>query len=120
MSYASLDAGNYRAYLTDGTESCDPVYFDVMSVSVSYAASEGAVAVSFASDMGTAASVSFCVADPGSSDYRGVSSFYVLSDAEIEAGAAAIPHAAGTFLMKVEFKTRFGLYSSDLTSVTIP
>ncbi|MBR2716266.1 MAG: hypothetical protein IKP17_03845 [Oscillospiraceae bacterium] len=120
LSYASLDAGNYRAYLTDGTESCDPVYFDVMSVSVSYAASEGAVAVSFASDMGTAASVSFCVADPGSSDYRGVSSFYVLSDAEIEAGAAAIPHAAGTFLMKVEFKTRFGLYSSDLTSVTIP
>lgn len=119
LSYASLDARRYRAYLTDGTASCDPVYFDVMSVSVSYAASEGAVAVSFASDMGIPASVSFCVADPDSTDYRAVSSFYVLSDAEIEAGTAAILHAAGTFLMKVEFKTQFGLYSSDLTEVTI-
>lgn len=119
LSYASLDAGRYRAYLTDGTASCDPVHFDVMSVSVSYAASEGAVAVSFASDMGIPASVSFCVADPDSSDYRAVSSFCVLSDAEIETGAAVIPHASGTFLMKVEFKTRFGLYSSDLTEVTI-
>ena len=120
LTYAGLEAGHYRVCLTDGDSDSDYVYFDIIATSESFDTSvPGQVTVAYASEWGTPASISFCNANSRSSDYRAVTSFYVLAGEEIAAGHTTISVQAGDYLAKVEYKTPFGLYSGDLTPVTV-
>lgn len=115
-----MEAGHYRVCLTDGAENSEYVYFDIIATNESYDTSApGQVIVTYASDMGTPASVSFCYASQNSVNYKAVLSFHVLSPEEIASGRATISVPARSYLAKVEYKTPFGLYSSDLTPVTV-
>lgn len=124
IQFDGLDYGSYKVCLTSGTKDSDFVYFNIVDTDVSYTAlGSNQVRVTYSSNNGTPASICFCEALSSDSDYRATRGFHVLTSAEIQAGettvSAPTTDARSTWLMKVMFKTEFGLYSSDLTSVEV-
>lgn len=121
ISFTGLAAGKYKVHLTNGSETSDDVYFNIVDTTVSYSPlGGGQVKVDYASSIGTPASISWCNNVSSSSYYKGVRAFHILTDAEISAGTATVASpSSGSWLMKVMFKTEYGLYSSDLTPVTV-
>lgn len=121
LRYSALGYGNYAVYLTDGTTNSEAVLFNVVDSTASYTPTgDRKVTVLYSSHMGTPASISFCEADASDSDYKAVRAFHVLTSEEIIAGMAMVEAPqSGNWLMKVMFKTAFGLYSSDLTLVNV-
>lgn len=124
IRYVGLDAGAYKVCLTDGTNDSDFAYFNIIDTDITYTAlGNNAVRVEYSSENGTPASISFCDSKSSDSDYKAVRGFHVLTDAEIAAGEAVVTapttETRSTWLMKVMFKTPFGLYSSDLEPVEV-
>lgn len=129
ITLSGYSVGRYRCYLTDGTVNSNPVYFNMMDDDNTYTAiGNGQVRVEFNSALGEAASICFSNNAPSDSDYQAVRAFHVLTDEEIAAGYAVVTQPAshgpsettdGKWLMRVCFKTEFGLYSSPLREVKV-
>ena len=122
----NLSAGRYKVALTDGVDSGGDVYFDIVGTSVTYTPTAYGVDISYSSSIGTPSAVYWCNADPDSRHYRAVRAFHVLTDAEVQAGQCSLSNPIsdgdiynGHWLMRMAFKTEFGLYASDLTEVTV-
>ena len=121
ITYDNLSYGSYKVRMTNYSEDSDYVYFNIIDTDTSYTPiGNGQLNITYQSNMGTASSVCFCEADPSDSDYRAVRAFHVLTEQEISNGSCAIAApSTGRYLMKVMFKTEFGLYSSDFTDVNV-
>lgn len=121
IELTNLSYGSYKVCLTDGTNDSDFVNFDIINTNTSCAAQGNKqVLVNFSSNNGIPSSISFCVADYSDSDYKAVSAFHVLTDSEISSGSAIVEApSVGNWLIKVMFKTNFGLYSGDFVNVAV-
>lgn len=125
VTYTNLDAGAYTVRLTNGTsEDTDPVVnFDVVQVNVGTPTVSGRdITVPFTSGVrANPCSISLCYPPTADAhDRYGVRAFHILTNEDLQAqhGTVTAPEA-GDWLVKVMFKTRFGLYSSDFVSVTV-
>ncbi len=124
IQYSDLAYGSYKVCLSSGATDSDFVYFNIIDTTVVYTPiGSKQVKVSYASENGMPSSICFCEAIESDTDYKAVRGFHVLSDAEVSAGEATVTapetEARTDWLMKVMFKTNFGLYSSDLTEVSV-
>lgn len=129
ITLSNLPYGAYRLHLT-GTENSRNVYFDLKRTKgTSYEVlANRTVKVTPYIDHGTIGSVAFCCNNPDNgADHLAVRSFHVFTEAEIEQGYAIVdaPPASSTYAvndvwyMRCEFKTDYGLYSSQLTEVPV-
>lgn len=121
IELTNLSYGSYKVCLTDGTNDSDFVNFDIINTNTSCAAQGNKqVLVNFSSNNGVPSSISFCEADYSDSDYKGVAAFHILTDSEINSGSAIVEApSVGNWLIKVMFKTNFGLYSGDFVNVAV-
>lgn len=124
IQYSGLAYGSYKVCLTDGTNDSDFVYFNIIGTSVSYTPlGNGQVKATFSSANATPASICFCDSLESDSDYRATRGFHVLTDAEVQAGEVTVTapetDSRSSWLMKMMFKSEFGLYSSELTLVNM-
>ena len=121
LVYTGLAYGSYKVCLTDGTNDSDFVYFNIIDTNETFTPlGNKQVKVEYESANGTPASVSFCGGNINDNSYRGVLAFHILTDEEITAGEVTLEApSTDTYLMKVMYKTEFGLYSGDLTSVVV-
>ena len=135
ITLSSLAAGRYECTLTGGTSSVTPVRFNVLATSVTYTPSGvKKVTVSDWSLTGdptaTPTAIYWCGALSTKSDYKAEGAFHILTAAEISAGTVTLDEpnlgsaqgnytANGLWLMRMQWKTEFGLYATDLTSVTV-
>ncbi len=121
LEYSSLAYGSYKVCLTDGSNDSEFVYFDIIDTRETFTAlGSKQVKAEYNSENGTPSSISFCEANSSDSDYKGVLAFHVLTDTEVSAGTATVEAPnTGAWLIKVMYKTAFGLYSGDLTSVNV-
>lgn len=129
ISIDGLSAGKYGVYLTDGDNDSGTVCFDVIDTDVTFTPiGNHRVKVSYDSTQGTASSIYWCDNIYTDSDYKAVVAFHVLTDAEIAAGEVVIDEPQqmrdihsnnGTWLMRMNFKTEFGLFASPLEAVAV-
>lgn len=140
IALTGLAEGRYAARLTDGTNESDPVYFDVIRAVPTYTdQGNRKVRVDFTSAANRTPSVIYWCGNKhyadnpsnDSSDYKAVRAFHILTSEEISNGYAIVdePNTQdvnrtkdtinGKWLMRMGFKTAFGLFSSDLEEVTV-
>lgn len=129
ISLTSIPAGRYKLRLKVGTNYSGYVYFDVINTqgTIFEVQSGRKVKVTPNTSLGVPSSVCFCSNVIGSSGREAVYSFYVLTSEDIENGYAivdspsdeSVPEAENSWLMKVMYKTEFGLYSGQLTEVNV-
>ena len=129
ITLSSLDPGRYKMRLKENSNYSSYIYFDVIETAGTTfeVQSDRKVKVTWSTSLGTASSINFCVSNEGTSDYMAVHAFHVLTSEEITAGYAIVnaPTANATlapsdvWLMKVMYKTEFGLYSGQLTEVQV-
>lgn len=129
LTFENLPRGTYSVLLRNGESCGTPAVFAVMDVNPTYTVqSDGTVRVDFPKSEGEAASICFACNNKKSTRYMGIYAFHVLTEEEKERQYAVIeaPDRNGSWsvgnawLMKVMYKTEFGLYSSDLTPVSFP
>ena len=134
----SLSEGRYSVHLTDGTNTSDPVLFDVIDADPDYHVKSEAypdlgyhqVLVEFESAANRIPSaVYWCCNKQSSADYKAVLDYHVLTAAEVTAGKATIDEPteyrsqysdSGVWKMRVCYKTEFGLFASPLVDVNVP
>ena len=122
IQYQDLTYGSYKVCLTDGSSDSEFVYFDIIDTHETYTYISGRdLLVEFSSANATPASISFCEPSQSDSDYKAVAGFHVFTQAEITAGSATVTapdYLSHTeWLVKVMYKTNFGLYSGDFEYV---
>lgn len=129
ITLSNLAIGSYKLRLT-GTSNSDWVYFDVIrTAGTTFEVQSGRhVKVTPATINGEIGSVAFCSNNPNNgADHLAVRSFHVFTDAEKGAGYAivAAPDADSDYAvndvwyMRCMYKTRFGIYSGELTLVDV-
>jgi hypothetical protein len=128
ISLSGLNGGRYAARLT-GTENSGYVYFDVIDMTVVYTPlGNHQVRVEYASSQGTPSVIYWCCNVQSNSDYKAVRAFHLLTDAEKAAGYAVVDEPIehrtkdttnGVWLMRMGFVTEFGIYASELASVSV-
>lgn len=129
ITLPNCPVGRYKLRLTDGNNTSGYVYFDVIETAGTTfeVLTVRKVDVTWQTSLGTPASISFCCSVEGQSDYLATHAFHILTDEEIAAGHAVVdaPPANATiaandiWLMKVMYKTEFGLYSGQQTAVQV-
>jgi hypothetical protein len=130
ITLSGLSYGEYKLRLT-GTENSDWVYFDVkrtQGTTYEVQASRKIKVTPYIND-GEIGSVVFCCNCPNKGgDHLAVRTFHIFTDEEIEQGYAIVdaPTATSTYApndvwyMRCMYKTQYGLYSGQLTAVSVP
>ena len=132
ISLTNLAPGRYYCTLRGGADPLLPVHFTVLNASAAYTPQgNNRVRVSNWAISGdpTArpSAIYWCGAVSTSSDYKAVGAFHVLTAAEISAGYVILEApdlgsaytTNGKWLMRMAFKTEFGLYASPLVEITV-
>ena len=126
-----LVEGKYAIYLKKNSTYSEAVNFDVINAqpTYSYSADNHLVRVSFESAANrTPSAIYWCCNQIGDSDYKGVRAFHILTQQEITQGWADVEepqgmHAGNTtndaWLMRMTYKTEYGLFASELEQVTV-
>lgn len=130
ISLTGLTEGRYSVYLTDGTENGVPVYFDVIDAEVTYTPlGNNQVKVEYTSASNRVPSaVYWCANVQSGSDYKAVRAFHILTSEEVSAGYAIVDEPTdyrdadtvnGVWRMRMNFKTEFGLFASEMVEVSV-
>lgn len=130
ISLTGLTEGKYSVYLTDGTENGVPVYFDVINAEVTYTPlGNNQVKVEYTSAGNRVPSaVYWCANVQSKSDYKAVRAFHILTSEEVSAGYAIVDEPTdyrdadtvnGVWRMRMNFKTEFGLFASEMVEVSV-
>lgn len=133
LVFENLPYGNYRLALTDGSRESESVSFIVVDAHVSAEAmGDGRVKISFSSQNAVPDWYAWCFPrsvesrdngdssgeeDPESNAetvgrYMGAAFIGILTEEERKAGCAVSTFTPGDWMIKVEFKTDFGVHSS--------
>lgn len=131
----NLGVGRYRMHLTDETNDSANVRFNIMDTTETYQTIEdGVIRVSYQTSLGTPSAILFCNNNPSCYDYRAVRYFYVLTEEQIRDGYAVVNKPPiedleyqdeeyeapnGVWEMRVQYKTEYGLYTSDGAQVNV-
>ena len=130
ITITGLDEGKYSVRLSDGENESDKVRFDVIEAEPEYEDLGGhQVRVTFESETNRVpTAVYWCCNVVSSSDYKAVRAFHILTAEEIEQGYADIDEPTemrdtdsnnGVWLMRMNYKTEYGLFASDLEEVEV-
>ena len=117
-------------HLENGSNTSDPVLFDVIEAEARYTPlGDHMVAVEFESAANRVPSaIYWCCNNQSSSDYKAVRDFHILTAAEVSDGRAVVNEPVeyrisdtnnGVWLMRMCFKTEFGLFASPLETVSV-
>jgi len=131
IQLSSLVEGKYAVYLKKNSTYSEAVNFDVINAqpTYSYSSDNHSVRVSFESAANrTPSAIYWCCNKISSSDYKAVRAFHILTQQEITQGWADVEepqdmHDGNTtndaWLMRMTYKTEYGLFASELELVTV-
>ena len=131
IQLSSLVEGKYAVYLKKNSTYSEAVNFDVINAqpAYSYSSDNHSVRVSFESAANrTPSAIYWCCNKISDSNYKGVRAFHILTQQEIMQGWADVEepqgmHAGNTtndaWLMRMAYKTEYGLFASELELVTV-
>ena len=111
ITLSGLGYGSYKARLTDGTSTSDWCYWmmvDAVSTATPTGA-DGKVNVTFSAHNATPLWVQWA-----NGTHNGTVYVNEISAAEASAGSATVAHTAGSFKVRVAFKTEYGIIHSAL------
>lgn len=118
LVFRQLEPGSYRVCLTDGTCQSACVFFCIVDTSVSVTdLGSGTAKLTFRSKNAVPLWYAWCHAD--GLHFRAVRRAYSLTPEQAAAGEVVTTFQPGSWLFKVEFRTPYGVFSSDLVPQTI-
>lgn len=111
ITLSGLGYGSYKARLTDGTNTSDWCYWLMVDATASATpiGSDGKVNVTFSASNATPVWVQWC-----HGTHNGTEHINTLTDEDIANGSAVCSHIAGSFKVRVAFKTEYGIIHSEL------